>query len=166
MTSTVTIAPFEPADAEAFASLNLAWLVPLELFEPADEKQLYGYDESVFARGGAIFMARAGEARVGCCAAVPHDGETIEVAKLAVDPALQGQGVGRRLVEAALNFAIERGYRRAVLTSSSKLVAALKLYESVGFHHCAMPSVRPYETADVYMELDLADWSLHRRPSV
>lgn len=165
MTTTVTIAPFEPADAEAFASLNLAWLVPLALFEPADEKQLYGYDESVFARGGAIFIAKAGNTRIGCCAAIPHDDETIEVAKLAVDPAAQGQGIGRRLVDAALAFGIERGFRRGVLTSSSKLVAALKLYESVGFRYREMPSVRPYETADVYMELDLTTWTLHRRRS-
>ena len=165
MTTPITIAPFEPADADAFASLNLAWLVPLALFEPADEKQLYGFNESVFARGGAIFMARAGDRRVGCCAAIPHDDETIEVAKLAVDPSVQGQGVGRRLVNAALAFGIERGFRRAVLTSSSKLVAALKLYESVGFRHCEMPSVRPYETADVYMELDLATWTPPRHPS-
>ena len=81
MTTPVTIAPFEPADADAFASLNLAWLVPLALFEPADETQLYGFNESVFARGGAIFMARAGDRRVGCCAAIPPDDETIEAAK-------------------------------------------------------------------------------------
>ena len=165
MTTPITITPFEPADADAFASLNLAWLVPLALFEPADEQQLYGYDESVFGRGGAIFMAKAGEQRVGCCAAIPHDHETIEVAKLAVDPSVQGQGVGRRLVTAALTFAIERGFRRAVLTSSSKLVAALKLYESVGFRYCEMPRVRPYETADVYMELDLATWTPRHPPA-
>ena len=164
MTSSVTITPFEPADAEAFASLNLAWLVPLALFEPADEKQLYGFNETVFGLGGAIFMAKAGAAAVGCCAAIPHDGEAIEVAKLAVDPAAQGQGVGRRLVHAALLFGVERGFRRAVLTSSHKLVAALRLYESVGFLYREMPAVRPYDTADVYMDLDLARWRAVTRP--
>jgi ribosomal protein S18 acetylase RimI-like enzyme len=164
MSTTVTIGRFEPGDADAFASLNLAWLLPLALFEPADEKQLYGFNESVFAPGGAIFIARAGDARVGCCAAIPHDADSIEVAKLAVDPAVQGRGVGRRLVHAALQFGVEQGFRRAVLTSSHKLVPALRLYESVGFRYREMPAVKPYETADIYMELDLTAWTNDPRP--
>ena len=158
MNKPVTIEPFSPGDAEAFASLNLAWLVPHGLFEPSDEKQLYRFDEHVFAPGGAIFMAKQNGRAVGCCAAIPHDSATIEIAKLAVDPSVQGQGIGRRLVDAALAFGAERGFRRAVLTSSHKLVAALKLYESVGFRGCPMPAVKPYETADVYMDLDLGAW--------
>ena len=39
--------------------------------------------------------------------------------------------------------------------SSTKLTAALALYESLGFVRKALPSDQPYETADVYMELDL-----------
>ncbi len=67
------------------------------------------------------------------------------------------------MVDAALAFGIERGFRRAVLTSSHKLLAALRLYESVGFRYREMPSVRPYETADVYMEMALIDWRAEPR---
>jgi len=43
-----------------------------------------------------------------------------------------------------------------ILFSSSKLGAALKLYESLGFKDKLAPSDQPYETADVYMELEMA----------
>ena len=78
-----------------------------------------------------------------------------EMAKLAVDPASQGQGIGRRLVDASLAYARERGARRVVLLSASRLTAALHLYESYGFQHRPVPDDAPYVTTDVYMELTL-----------
>ena len=154
----VTITPFGPDDGEAFARLNLDWLVRHGLLEAADEKQLHDPETHVFAHGGEIFMARVGEVAVGCCAAIPRVDGSMEVAKLAVEPGIQGRGIGRQLVYAALAFGQQRHYTRAVLTSSHKLKSALKLYESIGFQYAPLPAVLPYETVDVYMELDLSQW--------
>ena len=159
---TVTIAPFEPEDRRAFADLNRAWLVGHGLLEPADEQQLKDPETHVFARGGEIFMARLGAATVGCCAAIPHGDGVIEVAKLAVDPPAQGHGIGRKLVHAALRFGQARQCTTAMLTSSTKLSAALRLYESLGFIYCPVPADVPYLTVDVYMELDLTGWVIPR----
>jgi hypothetical protein len=41
------------------------------------------------------------------------------------------------------------------LESNQKLAPALKLYESMGFVHAALPADLSYVTADVYMELEL-----------
>lgn len=158
----VRIEPFEPQDAGLFATLNRAWLIGHGLIEPADEAQLDDPDTHVFARGGEIFMARMDGVAVGCCAAIPHDAATIEVAKLAVDPGAQGRGIGRKLVHAALRFGQERGCRTALLTSSTRLTAALRLYESLGFVYRPVPADVPYKTVDVYMELDLTGWVIPR----
>ena len=158
----VAIAPFEPPDRDAFAALNRAWLVGHGLIEPADEKQLRDPDTHIFGRGGEIFMARLGEATVGCCAAIPHGEGMIEVAKLAVDPSAQGHGIGRKLVHAALRFGQQCGCRTAMLTSSTKLTAALRLYESLGFAYREVPVDVPYQSVDVYMELDLTGWIIPR----
>ena len=155
----VIITPFAPGDAEAFARLNLRWLVEHAILEAADERQLQNPDVHVFGHGGEIFMARVGAVTVGCCAAIPRADGSIEVAKLAVDPDAHGQGIGRRLVYAALAFGQQRHYTKAVLTSSHKLKAALKLYESIGFHYAPLPADLPYATVDVYMELDLQQWA-------
>ncbi len=42
-----------------------------------------------------------------------------------------------------------------MLVSSSKLLAADRLYESLGFRHAPLPREPGYATADVYMELEL-----------
>lgn len=158
----VTIAPFEPSDRAAFAALNLAWLEGLGLLEPADQRQLNDPETHVFAKGGEIFMARVGDVTVGCCAAIPHGDRVIEVAKLAVDPSAQGRGIGRKLVHTALRFGQQRQCTTAILTSSTKLSAALRLYESLGFTYHPVPRDVPYRTVDVYMELDLTGWVIPR----
>ena len=147
----VTIEPFVAADHPAFASLNREWLDGYGLTEAADQAQLDDPFGTILARGGQIFMARAANDAVGCCAAIPHDASTIEVAKLAVAPAARGQGVGRRLVTTVLEFGRSRGFETAVLTSNHRLTAALKLYESIGFRYAAVPPGVPYVTVDVYM---------------
>jgi GNAT superfamily N-acetyltransferase len=50
-----------------------------------------------------------------------------------IDPAYQGRGLGRRLMEAAMAFCREKGFRRVYLTTFEGLTAARHLYEKHGF---------------------------------
>src|SRR5512141_1832913 len=144
---------YQPDFREAFRALNLAWLEGNNLLEPADLVVLDDPEGRVLSRGGEIFFAIAAGVPVGACAAIPAGPGVVELAKLAVDPSAQGRGLGRRLCERVIAFARERGAEKVILTSSTKLVAAVRLYESLGFVHRPMPEDVPYETADVYMEL-------------
>jgi putative acetyltransferase len=153
---TVVIDTFRPEHAAAFDALNRAWLTAYDLLEPADELHLTDPAGQILAPGGQIFVALEDEAVVGTCAAVPHGPGAFEVAKLAVAPTARGRGIGRDLIDACLGYAQQRGARHAVLVSNSRLAAALRLYEQLGFRYAPMPATMPYATADVYMELDLA----------
>ncbi|MBI5365949.1 MAG: GNAT family N-acetyltransferase [Planctomycetes bacterium] len=62
-----------------------------------------------------------------------HDASTCELRKMYLAPERRGSGRGRALLAAALAFAREHGYRRVVLETSSKLEAAIRLYERAGF---------------------------------
>jgi ribosomal protein S18 acetylase RimI-like enzyme len=52
---------------------------------------------------------------------------------LAVDPAARGRGVGERLVLACLERARAAGKRRMVLSTDTRMAAAHRLYDRLGF---------------------------------
>lgn len=152
---TTEIVTFRDDYVPAFGRLNRDWLESFGLLESADVPYLEDPRRWIVAKGGEVFFAvRDGEV-LGTCAAVPSADGVVELAKLAVAPAARGQGLGRRLVLAVLDFARRRGARRVVLSSSSKLGAALRLYDALGFHHIPRGAGVDYATADVFMAIDL-----------
>lgn len=64
------------------------------------------------------------------------DSEVAEVHLLAVSPDYQKQGVGRRLVEEALQIARDNGKKALRLDSIETNTPAQHMYESVGFKYC------------------------------
>lgn len=156
MTRAIIVEHFRPEHAARYESLNRAWLVEHDLLEAADEPQLTRPNEAIIDRGGAILVATDGNEVIGTCAIVPHETGEFELVKLAVAPSARGQGIGRQLIDACLALARERGATRVDLLSSTKLGAALRLYERAGFRHAPLPRRNPYATADVYMVFDIA----------
>jgi putative acetyltransferase len=149
------IVPFRPEHARAWYALNRAWLDEHHLYEPADERQLADPVGTILNAGGAIFIALRGREVVGTAAIAPHGPGELELIKLTVHESARRTGLGRRLAETCLAHARTLGAARVVLVSSSRLGAAIKLYESMGFEHGPMPAGVPYATADVYMLLAL-----------
>ena len=102
-----------------------------------------------------MFFALADGQVIGTAAALPFGDGDFELVKVHVVPAATGRGIGRRLVVAVLAFARARGAARVVLSSNSRLTPALLLYRSLGFVDSTSYDGVSYETADVFMELDL-----------
>jgi putative acetyltransferase len=139
----------------AFERLNRAWLEGHSLLEPVDLEYLREPERLILAGGGEVFFAVEGDVVLGSCAAVRMDDTTFELAKLAVAPEARGKGVGRTLSQTVLDYARAAGATEVVLTSHTALVEAIRLYQSLGFRHAAMPADVRYETANVYMTLTL-----------
>jgi len=148
---------FRAEHAAAFYKLNRAWLDEHALYEPADEKQLANPLGAIIGVGGAIFVALRDGDVVGTAAIIPHGDCEVELAKLTVAESERGRGLGRRLVLTAIERARRSGVARVALVSSTRLGNALRLYESMGFVHRPAPEVRPYKTADVFMEMQLSE---------
>lgn len=65
------------------------------------------------------------------------DADEAGMRMLAVDPALQGRGVGARLVAACIERAAATGKARLLLHTTAPMVAAHRLYQRAGFHRDA-----------------------------
>lgn len=59
--------------------------------------------------------------------------DTAHFHQFAVDPAVQGQGLGRRLVAAAEAWALQRGYRRMALDTAEPAAGLRGLYTRLGY---------------------------------
>jgi putative acetyltransferase len=150
----VEIVAWDARYGDAFARLNLEWIERHFEVEEKDREVLDNPERAILAAGGAIWYAVRGDVVFGTVALLPEDGVT-ELAKMAVVPAAQGQGIGRMLVEHALAHARGTGMRRVDLVTNSGLVPALTLYASCGFRRMPMPGQQAYVRGDVYMQLTL-----------
>lgn len=155
MPTPVSIIPFRPDLAPAFAELNRAWIERFFRLEDADVHLLSHPEASIIVTGGQIFFAMAGAQAVGTAAAIRVSPATFELGKMAVRPSHQGQGLGERLGREVLEFARAEGASLVYLETNSALANAIRLYERLGFVHAVRPTPSEYERADVYMELRL-----------
>ena len=153
----IQIVAYQDRHADAFAKLNREWLDRFGLYEEADGKHLYSPLEFILDPGGKIFIAEKQGRVLGTCALIPVSGAVFEIAKLVVSRESRGEGLGRRLAQHVLAFARKQGAARVVLMSNHQLKPALKLYASLGFKNKPIPKGLPYKTADIYMELVMAE---------
>ena len=150
MDGRVEIIPFEARYRGDFKRLNVAWLEKHFRVEPIDEAVLSDPERHILEPGGRILFARVDGGIAGTCALMP-EGDRVELTKMAVDERFQGLGLGRKLLEAAIAEFKRGDGKELFLESSSKLVPAIRLYETSGFQHRPRPGDSHYERADVYM---------------
>jgi N-acetylglutamate synthase-like GNAT family acetyltransferase len=144
-------------DATAFRTLNEEWITTHFALEPKDRETLEDPENTILRKGGQIYMVSLRGKAIGCVALIPMGNGVYELSKMAVSPALRGLGIGRALIEHTIAQARLAGAKSLFLGSNSKLRAAVRLYESVGFRHVPTEQLPPmhYARADVFMELNL-----------
>jgi GNAT superfamily N-acetyltransferase len=89
------------------------------------------------ARDG-VWLARAGDSIIGSVFidGSDADGQGARLRWFIIDPHYQGRGLGNRLMEAAMTFCEQVGFRRVYLTTFKGLDTARHLYEKFGFRLC------------------------------
>lgn len=149
------IVDFEPRHADAWKSLNEAWIGEHFAIEPADIEVLGDPVGKVLAPGGHIFMAETADGEpVGCVGLKAMPGGGFEVIKMTVAGSVRGAGLGRELMAACIDRARALGSPRLYLETNSALAPALGLYRAMGFTDLPRRET-PYARCDVWMALEL-----------
>ncbi len=81
---------------------------------------------------GGIFVAVSSCGLAGVLVLVPK-GDHLFLENIAVDPARQGEGLGRALVAFAERHALERGFSELRLYTNAVMVENIGLYRHLGF---------------------------------
>jgi [ribosomal protein S18]-alanine N-acetyltransferase len=128
----VTIGALRPADADRCAELEAL------LFDGDDPWPAAAFHRELASRHNHYVSARTGDTLVGY-GGISRLGRTppfeYEVHTIGVDPAYQGQGIGRRLLEELLRFADGGVVYLEVRTDNE---VAIGLYRSMGFRQIGL----------------------------
>lgn len=152
---TIEVQLFRDDLAQHFEKLNLEWIQRHFRVEGRDREVLGNPRREIVDRGGQVFFLRDGGDVLGTCAMIPHGQGVYELAKMAVDPASRGRGLGDRLMEAAIAWARGQGARTIFLESNTILVPAIELYRKHGFRTTRLGPGDEYERSNIEMTLDL-----------
>ncbi|TVM34142.1 helix-turn-helix domain-containing GNAT family N-acetyltransferase [Oceanidesulfovibrio marinus] len=147
----VEILDYTPEFHDDFKRLNYEWIEKFFTVEDADRELLEHPNERILNPGGAILLARYEGEIVGVCALFRKDDETLELAKMAVTPKVQGRSIGWTLGCAAVDKARSLGAKKLHIDSNTKLKAAMKLYAKMGFVRVVGPP-SPYEKCNIQLE--------------
>jgi len=149
----VDIINYHPKYTEDFARLNFEWLEKYFVVENYDEKLLLDPIKYVIEPGGEILLAFVDGNIVGTTALIVRQGNTFELAKMAVTSGFQGFKIGQKLMYAAIDYSRRAGKKRIILDSNTKLEPAINLYRKVGFREIPCDPSSPYQRCNIRMEL-------------
>ena len=149
----VSIVDYQPRYAADFRRLNEDWLRKYFTIEPVDV-EIFENCQRILDDGGKILFAKIGGEVVGTCALFKQ-GDTYELAKMAVEERWRGKHIGKKLLQTAIERARKLKARSVFLMTNSSLVPAVSLYRSVGFRVTHSGPHPKYARSDLTMQLDL-----------
>ena len=149
----ISFRKFTSADAKAFKTLNIEWLETYFVVEAIDELVLSNPQAEIIDKGGFIFMACIDEHTVGTFAYIKKGEGVFEFSKMAVSPALRGQGIGNQMMQFAIRFAEQHHWDKILLYSNTILENSIHLYRKYGFQEVPMEKNVIYSRGNIKMEI-------------
>lgn len=142
MSGEVVVRPVEPREYGVVGDITVAAYSSVEGFSPGARYEGELRDVAARVETAEVLVAADPGGRVlGAVTYVPGLGPLAEfegpdesgMRMLAVDPAVQGRGVGRLLAQACVDRARATGRSRLVLHTTAHMHGAHRLYRSLGF---------------------------------
>lgn len=154
----VEIVEYRPEFRFKYKDLNYEWLTKYFEVEPDDEEMLSNPEREILEKGGHIFFALIHHEVIGTCTLIKIDDLEYELTKMCVTEKAQGKGVGRKLLDTAIDKARKLGANKIYVSTGKILSAALHLYRKKGFQEIdnqILPTKR-YKRTEISMVLDIS----------
>ncbi|RUT29929.1 GNAT family N-acetyltransferase [Paenibacillus zeisoli] len=100
----------------------------LLLLADPDEQRI-----ATYIHNGSIYKLLEDEQVLGICVLVPRQGDTAEIANLAVAEDAQGKGLGTRLLQYTIDAARQAGYHYLKVGTGNSSLDQLAFYQKNGF---------------------------------
>jgi GNAT superfamily N-acetyltransferase len=100
------------------------------LFEEAEDSTS---ELDAYIDAGEILVASTSDGVVGHLQLIEDGAETSEIKNMAVEPAYRGCGIGRCLIDAAIDVARARGHSTLAVATAAADVGNLRFYQRAGF---------------------------------
>lgn len=123
--------------------------VYLEMIEPPPLEQVIKYQTDLIAKNGPSFWAIDNDRVVGWCDIFPNSNPRLSHRGglgMGLLPEYRGQGIGARLLTAAIDHAKVFGLEKVELTVYTNNPAGIALYKKLGFEEEGM--IRKYRKLD------------------
>lgn len=115
------------------------------------EEELEGLKQMYGEPYGGIILAKDQEEIMGCVAIRKISDEAGELKRMYIKPGYQNRGIGKVLLENALQLAKKCGYAVVKLDTLNHMLPAIRLYQQAGFYETPPYYHNPIATA-VYFE--------------
>lgn len=122
------------------------------------EQELIDIRQQYSAPEGCLLLVRDQERTVGCAGIRRWKDDVAELKRMYLQPDTRGSGMGRQLLSAALEHAIQLGYRSIRLDTLPDMKAAIALYRAAGFIDIPAYRENPFE-GTLYLEKTLVEIS-------
>ncbi len=102
------------------------------------DRDLLDIDSSYFNNGGVFCVLDDGETSIGMYGLYKKSDTVCELRKMYLLPYYKGRGLGKLLMNDALERAINMGFQEMVLETNSCLTEAIGMYRRFGFEICEL----------------------------
>lgn len=158
MDSTIRPIRNTPQDLETIRTLFREYQDYLQIdlcFQSFDEELAALPGKYGVENDGNLFVTEVDGEAIGCVAYYRVNETTCELKRLYVRPQFHGTGLGRALMDHALNDATKTGYQTMILDTLRRLEGAAKLYAKLGFSEIEPYNYNPQDDV-VYFSKSLA----------
>ena len=135
---------------QEFIALNEAWISHYFNLEESDQ-QLAKHPYQIVEEGGYIFSLIKDDEVIGVCALFNRKNRVFELARMAIDPAHQGNGYANILMQHCLNKLKKLQAKEVYLYSNTCLNTAIQLYKKYQFKTQQTGTHPNYKRANIIM---------------